>query len=114
MERIIKFIVVLPFAFSQNINAQEVLSDSFININKNIHCFPVREEKAAERNPLRLNSMSLYKLPTIGESIPANYYTSCFGFFCRKEWMLEKATKIPFRLRVGSLEYVDRMEWKVR
>ncbi|MGJ7032746.1 hypothetical protein [Niabella hirudinis] len=41
-------------------------------------------------------------------------YYNCLGFMCRQELKLEKATKTSFRLRLGSVEYTDRMEGKVK
>jgi len=44
--------------------------------------------------------------------IPADFYSTNLRFFCKKEWKIEKATKIPFRFRLGSVQYVDYLEGK--
>ncbi len=44
--------------------------------------------------------------------LPPDHYVKGLGFFCKKELQLEKATKIPFRFRLGSVEYTDQLEGK--
>ena len=44
--------------------------------------------------------------------ISPDYYTQNFGFFCKKELQFEKVTKVPFKFRLGSVQYCDRMEGK--
>ena len=53
---------------------------------------------------------SLRKSPV--KILPPDHYVKGLGFFCKKELQLEKATKIPFRFRLGSLEYTDQLEGK--
>jgi hypothetical protein len=53
---------------------------------------------------------SLRNLPI--QIIPSNYYTKNLAFFCKKELQLEKITKVPFRFRLGSVDYVDHLEGK--
>jgi hypothetical protein len=45
-------------------------------------------------------------------SIPSHFYVSQLGVMCKKEWMLEKKTGVPFRFRLGSTNYCDWMEGK--
>lgn len=44
--------------------------------------------------------------------IPADFYCKQLGFFCKKERKMEFVTGIPFRFRLGSLQYNDWMEGK--
>lgn len=45
-------------------------------------------------------------------TIPPDYATCRYGFFCRQELRIEKATKIPLRIRLGSLEQCNYYEGK--
>lgn len=40
------------------------------------------------------------------------YYSSQLGFFCKQEIKFDKITKIPFRLRLGSVAQCDLLEGK--
>jgi hypothetical protein len=44
--------------------------------------------------------------------VPADFYSSHLGFFCKQEIRLEKETRIPFKFRLGSVAQCDRLEGK--
>jgi hypothetical protein len=48
--------------------------------------------------------------PAVTTFISSNFYTQHFGIFCKKELQFEKSTNIPLRLRLGSLDYVNKLE----
>jgi hypothetical protein len=66
----------------------------------------LQQQPVINLNPvIRLNPLSC-------SVISADFYTRGFGFFCKKELQFEKATKIPFRFRLGSLQYNNYLEGK--
>ena len=46
------------------------------------------------------------------ESFSSDFYNYKLGWACKQEWKLEKATSIPIKLRLGSIEQVDFLEGK--
>lgn len=44
--------------------------------------------------------------------LPGNFSTNHLGFFCRQELRLESITKIPFKFRLGNVQYCDWLEGK--
>ena len=55
-----------------------------------------------------------YQPPTFNKKIemPQFYQIQSLPFFCKMEAKWDKKLNIPFRFRLGSVDYVDEMEGK--
>ncbi|MBP9215190.1 MAG: hypothetical protein KBF36_11570 [Chitinophagaceae bacterium] len=90
MKQICLFTIFFLYAVF-NSQAQRLLNSSFSNIQ-------LKDSVKVFTKPLSV--------------IPTNFYNSQLGFMCKKELLLEKKTKIPFRFRLGSLAYTNMLEGK--
>lgn len=113
-------IFVAHGVFSQHYAAETVSDADIFNVKPVYHpvtditrktYFKQLKNKLPEKPAVNVKR-DIYVNPAINSVINADFYTCNFGFFCKKELQLEKATKIPLRFRLGSLQYNDYLERK--
>ena len=118
-QRVFWFVVVLIFIFNGEIFAQQNVEKFFIkrtiSLNDSTHlqgCTQFAKYQIPNANLNLIHSIcrksNYYPL----YPVPDNFYAGKLSFFCRKEMQIEKMTLVPFRFRLGSLEYVNYLEQK--
>lgn len=109
MNKIIKsFLIVWLLMFSKASFSQKKNSNLFENLRKTEYLLKMRPPEKREIPGFYSPTLST----TLLSSISADLYARNLGIFCRNELKLDKITPLPFRFRLGSLEYVDWLEGK--
>ncbi len=120
LERVYSFLVVLLLMFSGEIFSQKGNENESIKLD--IKCIDSLKGCWSNSKYQRLfllyqkkcvdSTSSKQSMPYLLKLFPASFYSSNLGFICKKEWQLEKLTTVPFRFRLGSLDYVNYLEQK--
>jgi hypothetical protein len=85
-----------------------------INYNRLLNCdFEDNPEKDSTIILKKINyDPAIIKAHQLLWVLSPSFYSNHLSFFCNKELRLEKITSVPFRFRLGSLDYVNYLEQK--
>lgn len=99
-------LIVLFFILTTSLDAQKITDlqkqNRFVLKNKSL---------AADSIPFIFSSALNIKNYS-KQTISPDFATCKYGFFCKQELKIEKATKFPIRIRLGSLQQCNYYEGK--
>lgn len=120
-------VIIFFFILTASLKAQNpkgIISYSFAEENifiKNLSFFPAYSKSDTtiyfkkfllEASPTAKQTTKNLSPFILQQIIPSNFSMCTYGFFCRQELKVEKATNIPIRIRLGSLEQCNYYEGK--
>jgi hypothetical protein len=99
-------LLAIFFIFGPCGHAQNSLS--FVSSNNHF----IVKNKMILSDSLSTSSLHFFNKATEVSTISPDFSTCNYGFFCKEELKIEKATKVPFRIRLGSLQQCNYYEGK--
>jgi hypothetical protein len=110
MQRYYKFLIVcllmLCVLFTKAQMGKNIFKDSLKSVKINVLGLNQPSYFSIQQPLFIINS---FKQSAV---IPCNYYTQNFGIICKKELQIQKTIAFPVFFRLGSLDYVNRLEGK--
>ena len=101
------FLICWLLMFSKGAQSQKKISD-FLELSKKNEYLRIFKTSSFPTDG-QPKSPIIYTRTSI---ISPGLYASCLGVICKTELKMDKVTPMPFRFRLGSLEYVNWMEGK--
>lgn len=115
---IILMVIMMLFTFSVNVNAQ-IAGKSIPELRREMHSSPLKSSfQPTIYLPftiyhLPINRYTVYRHTTKPQTIIPNLHRyEHLPIFCKFEVKMEQVVKFPIKMRLGDVEYVDRLEGK--